>query len=501
MDFSTFKSLCNEYTVIPVAGRMLADTLTPVSAYMRLRTNARASFLLESVEGGERVARYSFLGKDPVFTITTRDLKTVFQNHTDTVPVNENFFVYLQALLARYRSPALPDLPRFTGGLVGCIGYDHVRHIEKIPERVANDIGIIDTILGCFGTMLAFDHRKHEIIIIANVFVDQSKDLRLQYDSALAEIESIKQILSSDSISIGSFTIFADSVASNCTQSEFERSVDNAKRHIQAGDIFQIVLSQRFHQPYEGDAFNAYRALRIVNPSPYMYFMDFGNSKIIGSSPEILVRKEGDAAETYPIAGTRPRGATEDEDEQLEHELLADEKERAEHIMLVDLGRNDIGRVSEPGSVAVEDLMSIVRYSHVMHIASRVTGRVKKGMTGVDVFKAAFPAGTVSGAPKVRAMELIDTYEKTRRGIYAGGVGYFDFAGNMDTCIAIRTIYAKNGTLYFQTGAGIVADSDPEKEYQETINKSLAMRKAIETANTLFGGISGRAPVNRGGHT
>jgi len=497
MDFSSFKKLAEHHTIVPVTDTMLADTLTPVSAYMRLRRGAEASFLFESVEGGERFGRYSFIGRNPLFTIRTKDLQSILQSKTNkqsngqradgTKSIDSNYFNYISSLINGHSLPHIHDLPRFTGGLVGFIGYDLIRHIETIPQTIVNDNDVDDAILGFYPTTLAFDHFKQQILFIANVLIDHNKELKEQYENAVNEINVLKELLISDKTTPTSFTSDITGISSNTSRTEFEQNVSVAKEYINAGDIFQVVLSQRFGAPYQGDVFNVYRALRLVNPSPYLYFLDNGDSQIIGSSPEILVRKEGDRAQTFPIAGTRHRGSNEEEDIQLEQELLADEKERAEHIMLVDLGRNDIGRVCKPGTVEVNELMHIVRYSHVIHIATDVSGIVRDGIDAVDVFKAAFPAGTVSGSPKVRAMEIIDELETSRRGIYAGGVGYFDFAGNMDMCIAIRTLYTKNETLYFQTGAGIVADSDPSKEYQETINKSNAMREAIRTADKLFG--------------
>ena len=487
MDFSSFKTFAEKYNIVPVTDTMLADTLTPVSAYMRLRTGTKTSFLLESVEGGERFGRYSFIGRDPLFTLHTHNNQTIkHSGNTDTV-IDQNYFDYISSLIGGYTLPRLPGLPRFTGGFVGFIGYDLIRHIETIPDTVRNNNDVDDAVLGFYPTIIAFDHFKQQIIFISNVMIDREKDLRTQYDNAIREIETLRHALLEEPLAENEFASDVKRVSSNIGRREFEANVLQAKEYIGAGDIFQVVLSQRFGVPYEGDVFNVYRALRIVNPSPYLYYLDSGNAQVIGSSPEILVRKEGDRAETFPIAGTRHRGVTDEEDTRLERELIADEKERAEHIMLVDLGRNDIGRISKPGTVQVKGLMHVVRYSHVMHIASHVGGITKDGINAVDVFKAAFPAGTVSGSPKVRAMEIIDELETSRRGIYAGGVGYFDFAGNMDMCIAIRTLYAKNGTLYFQTGAGIVADSDPVKEYEETINKSNAMREAIRVATQLFG--------------
>ncbi len=497
MDFSFFKKLAGHHTIVPVTDTMLADTLTPVSAYLRLRRGADMSFLLESVEGGERFGRYSFIGRNPLFTLRTEDLHSILQPHSrpglngqiagQKKSIDSNYFDYVSSLINGHTLPPLEGLPRFTGGLVGFIGYDLIRHIENIPQTITNDNDVDDAIMGFYPTIIAFDHFKQQIIFISNVIIDNQNDLREQYDNALDEIKLLKDILAEEQSNSTVFTSDISRVTSNCSRSEFEKNVASAKEYIGAGDIFQVVLSQRFQVPFEGDVFNVYRALRLVNPSPYLYFLDSGESQTIGSSPEILVRKEGNRAQIFPIAGTRHRGVNEEEDAQLERELLSDDKERAEHIMLVDLGRNDIGRVCKPGTVEVNELMHIVRYSHVIHIASDVSGIVQDGNDAVDVFKAAFPAGTVSGSPKVRAMEIIDELETTRRGIYAGGVGYFDFAGNMDMCIAIRTLYAKNGNLYFQTGAGIVADSNPTNEYQETINKSNAMREAIKVASNLFG--------------
>jgi len=483
MDYAQFERLAEQYNTLPVTETMLADMLTPVSAYLRLRAGASASFLLESIEGDERIARYSFLGRNPTYSLRTRNLKTEMMTPSGLTTLDGNFFDNLQRLLSPYHPPKVPGRPRFTGGLVGFIGYDLVRHIEKIPTSVVNDCGVEDARLGCFPTVLAFDHLRHQITLIANVVVDKEKSLFAQYQQAVEEIEQLKSRLSQPGVPTEGFRASLSDLTSNETRDHFESDVLRAKEYIAAGDIFQVVLSQRFSLPYAGDVFEVYRALRMINPSPYLYYLDFGDSMVIGSSPEILVRHEGRRAEVYPIAGTRPRGQTEEEDAQLEGELLADEKERAEHVMLVDLGRNDLGRVCQIGSVHVEELMKIVRYSHVMHLASRVSGRVDSAKTSVDVFKATFPAGTVSGAPKVRAMEIIDELESTRRGLYAGGVGYFDFSGNLDTCIAIRTIYGKNGHLYFQTGAGIVADSQPDREYDETVNKAKALIEAIALAS------------------
>jgi anthranilate synthase component 1 len=491
MTFEEFEQLAKTYNVIPVSKRMLADTLTPVSAYLRLREGASCSFLLESVEGGERFARYSFLGRDPIAILKCKARETRITGLRPAAPngsertSEENFFDIVNGLVGKYRQPPLPSLPRFRGGLVGFIGYDAIRFIENIPGDARDDIKLDDSILGLFTSVLAFDHLKHEIITIVNVLVDPGIELRRQYEHALKEIFRLESLLAVHEDRPHDFQLLPGPLLEETEKEEYQSIVRKAKQHIEEGDIFQVVLSRRFSAGIKGDAFNAYRSLRVINPSPYLYYLDFDGFKVIGSSPEILVRMENGIAEVYPIAGTRPRGATEQEDKQLEAELLADEKERAEHVMLVDLGRNDLGRVCEVGSVIVDQLMTVVRYSHVMHIASRVVGKVKQGNTCVDVLKAAFPAGTVSGAPKIRAMEIIDELESSRRGLYAGGVGYFDFSGNMDMCIAIRTMFSLDGRIYLQAGAGIVADSDPAREYDETTNKARALVEALRMAEGI----------------
>ncbi|HEY6191546.1 MAG TPA: anthranilate synthase component I [Bacteroidota bacterium] len=503
MTFEEFKELSQTYNVIPVSKRMLADTLTPVSAYLRLREGAACSFLLESVEGGERFARYSFLGRDPLAILKCKGKKTRIievrqSDSTRSERVSEgNFFEIVNELVGRYRQPPLPSLPRFRGGLVGFIGYDAIRFIENIPAAAGDDMNLDDSILGLYASVLVFDHLKHEIITIVNELIEPGSDLRRQYEHAQEEITRLETLLADRESRPHEFHLLAGPLpdrleshpagrqAEEKERAGYEEIVRKAKHYIEEGDIFQVVLSRRFSAGISGDAFNAYRSLRVINPSPYLYYLDFDGFKVIGSSPEILVRMENGIAEVYPIAGTRPRGITEEEDRRLEAELLSDEKERAEHVMLVDLGRNDLGRVCEVGSVAVDQLMTVVRYSHVMHIASRVIGKVRQGTSCVDVLKATFPAGTVSGAPKIRAMEIIDELESSRRGLYAGGVGYFDFSGNMDMCIAIRTMFSSNGRIYLQAGAGIVADSDPAREYDETTNKARALVEALRMAEGI----------------
>ncbi|MBI1805836.1 MAG: chorismate-binding protein [Ignavibacteria bacterium] len=464
MNFDEFKELAQSYNVIPVSKTLLADMLTPVSAYLRLRSGSKGSFLFESVEGGERFARYSFIGRDPHTILKCKSKRTSIIEKDKQRESTENFLDITNNVIAHFRHPSIPGLPRFTGGLVGFIGYDAIRFIEDIPETASDTLHFDDSILGLFTSIVVFDHYKHQIIIIVNVVLDERSDLRHQFDETLREISNVESLLWQSVPEPQRFHSHADQLSKEMSPDEFHSIVRKAKQYI---------------------AFNAYRTLRVVNPSPYLYYLDFGGFKVIGSSPEILVRMEGNTAEVYPIAGTRHRGTSDAEDQRLERELLADQKERAEHVMLVDLGRNDLGRVCEPGTVHVDQLMTIVRYSHVMHIASRVVGTITKGKTCVDVLKATFPAGTVSGAPKIRAMEIIDELEGARRGIYAGGVGYLDFSGNMDMCIAIRTMFAVNGRIYLQAGAGIVADSDPETEYQETINKARALVEALHMAERI----------------
>lgn len=485
MTYEQFKELSKAYNVIPVSKTLLADTLTPVSAYMRLREGSEHSFLFESVEGGERLARYSFIGKSPSLLLRCKGFKTTIMENGTVRESDENFFTLLKATLSRYRHPVVPGLPRFTGGLVGYIGYDAIRFIEQLPESLPNGAGIDDSILGLFTTILAFDHLKHHITIIVNVIISPDADIEAAYQGALAEIHSVETAIKKPPETTRPFRLTNGGITSNTSRERYEAIVEKGKEYITEGDIFQVVLSQRFSTGYEGDIFNAYRALRCINPSPYLYFIDFSGTHLIGSSPEILVRVEGSAAEVFPIAGTRHRGGTDEEDRALEQELLNDRKELAEHIMLVDLGRNDLGRVCELGSVEVKQLMIPVRYSHVMHIASCVSGTLPGGTSCVDVLAATFPAGTVSGAPKIRAMEIIEELEQTRRGVYAGGVGYFDFTGNMDFCITIRTMFATRGLIHFQAGAGIVADSVPAAEYEETINKSGALREALHMAEGI----------------
>ena len=470
------KELQSQGNVIPVYKSVIADFLTPVSAFLKLEKDRSHAFLLESVEGAERIARYSFLGGDPFLIKRNRDGQPA------------DFMENLRSTMNRFMSVKLPNLPPFTGGAVGYFGYDMVRTIEEIPKTGVDDLGVDDAVLMFYKTVLAFDHLRHQIHIISNVIVDESNDsIEIQYRQAVQEIQEIEALLRAP-LEIPPSTRNEGDVAvrSNFEKKDYLDAVAKAKEYIAAGDIFQVVLSQRFEVDLPTSPFEIYRALRIVNPSPYMYFLKMPETSIVGSSPEMLVRVREREVEYRPIAGTLPRGATAIEDEANAEKLRGDEKERAEHIMLVDLGRNDLGRVSQYGTVRVEELMCIERYSHVMHLVSSLRGDLRDGVDRWDSLMACFPAGTVSGAPKVRAMEIIDELEPTKRGVYAGAIMYVDFSNNLDSCIAIRTLVVRGDKGYIQAGGGIVADSVPESEYVETVNKSRALIRAINLAKRGF---------------
>jgi anthranilate synthase component I len=482
--YEDFLSLAGEGTVVPVVKRVIADLLTPVAAYLKIERLSPYSFLLESVEGGEKVARYSFLGFAPEIIVRSRANKVTIERGSSKEETDQPMLAVLRRLSGRHIPVRFADLPPFVGGAVGYLSYDAVRWFEKIPDSHHDDIGIDDAVMMFFSRLLVFDHVRHQIHVIANIFTGGQTDrLEVEYQKAIDDIEAMEARLE-DAIEPLPRRQASDDprVRSNLSQEKFEQAVIAAKEYIAAGDIFQTVLSQRFEVGLSAHPFEVYRALRVVNPSPYMFFLKIGDQAIIGASPEMLVRATGRRIEYRPIAGTRPRGATETEDLLLGEEMRADEKEVAEHVMLVDLGRNDLGRVADYGSVDVTDLMIIERYSHVMHLASAIKARLRLGLDRFDALAACFPAGTVSGAPKIRAMEIIDELEPTRRGVYAGAVMYLDYSGNLDSCIAIRTIVTKDGRAYFQAGAGIVADSVPESEYVETVNKARAMLQAIEMA-------------------
>ena len=487
--FDEFVDLARRGTFVPVVKEIIADLLTPVSAFLKIAEHSDYAFLFESVEGGERVARYSFLGKDPFLVLRAQGGQTTMEKSGTTTRTDEAFVPVLRRLMAEFQSPLVPGLPRFTGGAVGFIGYDASPMFEPVladawataawngSSARADDAGFM-----LFDTVLAFDHVKHRILIISNARITADEDLRALYQFSCAKIQFLERELERGLSTPEPETRSGGPIRSNQPRETFEAGVRAIKDRISAGDIYQAVLSQRFETDIAADPFTVYRALRHVNPSPYMYFIRMGGLAIVGSSPEMLVRVEGQRVETHPIAGTRPRGASEEEDLRLAEELKRNEKERAEHVMLVDLGRNDLGRVCEIGTVRVPQYMALERYSHVMHLVSTVDGRLAADRDRLDALVACFPAGTVAGAPKIRAMQILAETEPTRRGIYAGAIGYIDFAGNLDFCIAIRTITIRNGVAHVQAGAGIVADSNPAAEYEETRDKAQALLQALSMA-------------------
>ncbi len=485
-DLETFKRRCEQGNLIPVWAEMLADMETPVSAFRKLCRGPQA-FLLESVEHGERIGRYSFLGCDPTAVIRSRGGEV----RVEREGVEERFAVadplaFVREFMRVYRPVTDPRLPPFVGGAVGYMAYDLVRRYERLPDENEDDLQVPDLAFMIADALVAFDHARRRALIIANAHVTGSPEAA--YARACGEIHRLAARLKGVSPAAAAPPRNPDgagqssAMRSNMTPEAFKAAVERAREYIFAGDIFQVVLSQRFERPFGGDPFDVYRALRAVNPSPYMFFLRDGDMMLAGSSPEVLVTVKGGEVILRPIAGTRPRGLSAEEDRALEAELLADPKERAEHIMLVDLGRNDCGRVCTLGSVHVDDLMTIERYSHVVHIVSNVRGQLRPECDGFDAVRAALPAGTLSGAPKIRAMEIIDELETRRRGPYGGAAGYFAFGGNVDTCITIRTVLIARGRAYVQVGAGIVADSEPAKEFEETLDKGKAMFAAIDMA-------------------
>ena len=490
-DFATFRKLSGEGNVIPVYREILADMETPVTALMKLRESTHV-FLLESVEGGEKWARYSFVGADP---------QVIFQVSGDEILIRNNGEVqrrrhegrpldYLQALLARFRPVPVAGLPRFYGGAVGFLGYDMVRYFERLPTDRRDEMDTGDAVFLITDTMIIFDNVRHTLKIVACAMMDNHADTESAYREAVEKIDRLIAVLQAPfapppTMRQGERT-GGDALQANMTPDAFRGMVRQAKEYILAGDIIQVVLSQRFQRDNRVDPVNLYRALRFVNPSPYLFFLKMDDLTLIGSSPEVMVRLEEGIVELKPIAGTKRRGGHEQEDRRLADELLNDPKERAEHVMLVDLGRNDLGRIARTGSVQVNQLMAVERYSHVMHLVSAIQAQLAPGRDAFDVLKATFPAGTLSGAPKVRAMQIIDELEPTRRGPYGGAVGYFSFSGNMDLGITIRTMMVRDGRIYVQVGAGIVADSDPETEYQETLSKAAGMMQAIRLAESGF---------------
>ncbi|MBS1272529.1 MAG: Anthranilate synthase component 1 [Candidatus Marinimicrobia bacterium] len=485
MDFATFEKFAADYHTVPVYKKVLSDLLTPVSAYLRLTKGAHYSVLLESVEEGKQLSRYSYIGRNPRVILThSNDETVVYRGQAEPEKTDKPYLAVLRNYTKDYSVPKIKDIPVFSGGWIGFLGYETIQWVEDIPTHAASDDDVPDAVFLLFNTLVAFDHVKRETIISHNVTIDPEKPLKQQYNDALAAIDSVLEDLHTDIEYEPPVMSRNGEVTSNFSRDDFEEAVRTAKEYVKAGDVYQLVLSQRFLRNTEADPFTIYRALRSVNPSPFMFFFDIDDFNIIGASPEVLVKVEDREMEVRPIAGTRPRGDTSEEDDNYAVELLADEKERAEHLMLVDLARNDVGQVCEYGSVDLTSFMQIERYSHVMHIVSDVIGKLRDGKDAFDALMAGFPAGTVTGAPKIRAMEIINELEPTRRGIYSGAVGYLDFSGNLTTCITIRTLLMKDQVVYFQSGAGIVYDSVPEKEFDETKNKAMAIMRAIDFAES-----------------
>jgi anthranilate synthase component 1 len=487
-DFKEFARLAREATLIPVVKSISADLLTPVSAFLAISQDESHAFLLESIERGEQIGRYTFLGAGPYMRVRGQKGKIEIERGRKREVVDGDIFQVVKGLLREHRPAAIPGLPPFTAGAVGYFAYDVVRQLEKIGEHAKDDLHVPDAELMFFDRLLAFDHLRHQIHIVAAADVSRESPQRA-YDRAVKDIAALERKLAtglspalwrkSTKSKKGKLKVHAGT-----TRAGYMRGVERCKEYIAAGDIFQVVLSQRLDFVPEVAPFDLYRALRQVNPSPYLYFLKNGDTHILGSSPELLVRVTGRKLEYRPIAGTHPRGKDEAEDARLEQKMRGDEKERAEHVMLVDLGRNDLGRVSEYGSVKVKDLMYVERYSHVMHLVSALEGTLRKDLDALDAFAACFPAGTLSGAPKVRAMQIIEELEPTRRGVYGGSVFYADFAGNLDSCIAIRTMLMQGKKAYLQAGAGLVADSDPATEFDESMNKAGALLRAVEMARS-----------------
>jgi anthranilate synthase component I len=514
-DFTQFRRLVRQGNLVPVYETVRADLLTPVSAYLRLARRARYACLLESVEGGEKIARYTFVGANPEEIFRFRKGQCLLESQSSSLdgrgsaqrgqrgkdqlsasggsaPASGESkpLLALRQLVKRYQPVRVAGLPPLVGGTIGYFAYDLVRQFERLPDTTRDDLAVDDIVMMFFLGLVVFDHVQHRLWIVRNVFTGGPQGrlspamLRAKYDAAVRGIAATRRLLEraapeENERAQPSRSVSSPRIASNFSKPSFLAAVRKSKQYIRAGDIFQIVLSQRFAARIRSDPFEIYRALRVINPSPYMYFLKLGDCSIAGSSPEMLVKVQGRAAFYHPIAGTEPRGRSEEEDRLLEARLLADPKERAEHVMLVDLGRNDLGRVSEYGSVRVERLMYVERYSHVMHLVSSLRSTLRADADCFDALAACFPAGTLSGAPKIRAMEIIDELEPTRRGIYGGAILYLDFAGNLDSCIAIRTLLVKSGMAYVQAGAGIVADSVPEREYQESVNKAKALFRAM----------------------
>jgi anthranilate synthase component I len=487
-DFKKFSRLAREFTLIPVVKSVSADLLTPVSAFLAIAEDEPYAFLLESAERGEQVGRYTFLGIRPYMRVRSHAGAVELHRGRRRSAQNGNIFEVVKQLLRAHHPATLPGLPPFTAGAVGYFAYDVVRQLENIGNHAKDDLSLPDAELMFFDRVLAFDHLRHQIHIVAAADVSRGNP-KQAYDRAVRDIGALERKLANGLGSAlwrkrGKAKTGELKIHAGTSQGHFLRNVVRCKEYIAAGDIFQVVLSQRLNFTPEVAPFDLYRALRQVNPSPYLYFLRMADTHILGSSPEMLVRVTGRKLEYRPIAGTHPRGRDEAEDQRLEQQMRNDEKERAEHVMLVDLGRNDLGRVSEYGSVKVKDLMYVERYSHVMHLVSALEGMLRKDLSALDAFAACFPAGTLSGAPKVRAMQIIEELEPTRRGIYGGSVLYADFAGNLDSCIGIRTLLMQGKKACLQAGAGIVADSDPAREFEESMNKAKAVLRAVEMARS-----------------
>ena len=486
-EFDEFCLLAQQGNLVPVYREILADLETPVSAFLKIDDGGDA-FLLESVEGAEKWARFSFLGTAPALVISSKGHRVTIERAgvvDDEYQVDDPLHA-IRDLLRQYRPVAVRGLPRFSGGLVGYLSYDLVRFFEKLPVRAADDLNLPDVRLMLADTLLIFDNVAHKIKVVAQAHIDGAGDLRAAYDAACAKVEQlIDRLQQPVQAPRAGAAREPGPIGSNVTQAQYEAMVRQAKEYIVAGDVIQVVLAQRFECPLRAHPFNIYRCLRAVNPSPYMFFLRTGSHTMLGASPEVMVRLEGRELTVRPIAGTRPRGTEEKQDAEFERELVSDPKEIAEHTMLLDLGRNDVGRVATIGSVAVTERLSVERYSHVMHLVSNVRGELAPGLDAFDALRATFPAGTLSGAPKIRAMEIIEELEPVRRGIYGGAVGYFDFSGNMDTCIAIRMLLVAGNKVYIEAGAGIVADSEPEREHAECINKARALVQAVRLAEAM----------------
>lgn len=482
--FAEFEKLAQRGNLIPVYREVLADIETPVSVLRKLQHKDHV-YLLESVEGGEKWGRYSFLGTDAGVVFKVRGSQVIIEEKGRVAARDHKGdpLGLLRALLGRYQPVAVPGLPRFYGGAVGYLGYDMVRYFENLPDLPPDDLNLDEAVFVISDSLLIFDNIRHTIKVVACAYTENSDSIEDAYQAACRKIDEMIALLSAPAASPQRVQQTNNvTFESNMTPDQYKAIVDRARDYIAAGDVIQVVLSHRFSTSCDMDPVDLYRALRFVNPSPYLFYLQLDDLTMIGSSPEVMVRLEQNDVELRPIAGTRRRGKTEQEDRALSDELLSDEKERAEHVMLVDLGRNDLGRIAEVGSVQVNQYMVVEKYSHVMHLVSNVRAQLAKGKDAFDVLKATFPAGTLTGAPKVRAMQIIDELETVRRGAYGGAVGYFSFSGNMDLCITIRTMVIKDGRIYVQAGAGIVYDSQPEAEHQETSNKARGMQQAVKLA-------------------